>query len=341
MRTNVTSMAGRAKRSSSAAMPPAIAPMLATAGELPKDDKGWAFEPKWDGIRAITRLNGAGALEATSRNGLDLTATFPELTSLVELIGDRAVTLDGELVGLDADGIPRFGLLQPRLNLTGAATIARRAEDYPASYIVFDLLHLDGDALIDRTYDERRDRLIGLSLDADAISTSPAYRDVAGADVFAAASSRGLEGVVAKRRASRYQPGARSHDWIKVKAIRMQEVVLGGWVPGKGQLSNTFGALLLGVPAAEGLAYVGKVGTGFDDLTRAALLTVLRKLSSENSPFATPIDAKDRDVAHFIAPEIVGEVAFTEWTRDGRLRHPTWRGIRPDKDPAQVRREAG
>jgi bifunctional non-homologous end joining protein LigD len=313
--------------------------MLATAGALPRDDEAWAFEPKWDGIRAIVRLDGAGHLIASSRNGLDLSRTFPELAVLTETLG-RPVVLDGELVGLDSQGIPRFGLLQPRLNLTNAAVIERRATEYPASYVIFDVMHLNGESLLDRPYDERRELLVSLAIDSDGISTSPAYRDVAGSDVFAAASSRGLEGVVAKRRASRYQPGVRSQDWIKVKAVRMQEVVIGGWLSGQGRLSNTFGALLLGIPEADGLKYAGKVGTGFDERSRDALLSVLAKLAREESPFVTPIEPKDRTLAHWVHPEIVGEVAFTEWTRDGRLRHPTWRGIRPDKAPDDVVRES-
>jgi bifunctional non-homologous end joining protein LigD len=264
---------------------------------------------------------------------------FPELSGLTSILGKQSATLDGELVALDSDGIPRFGLLQPRLNLTNAATIARRADEFPASYIVFDVLHVDGVSLLDEPYDARRERLEDLALDAEAITTSPAYRDVDGADVFAAASSRGLEGIVAKRRASRYQPGARSKDWLKVKAMRAQEVVIGGWLPGQGHLSGNLGALLLGVPSADGLSYVGKVGTGFDDRARATLLGVLEKLGADTSPFTSPIEAKDRREARYVEPRLVGEVQFGEWTRDGRLRHPTWRGIRIDKDPEDVRRE--
>jgi bifunctional non-homologous end joining protein LigD len=320
-------------------MPPAVAPMLASPGELPTSDTDWAFEPKWDGIRAVTRLDGAGALDARSRNGQDLSRMFPELAALQASVGRASAVLDGELVALDEDGVPRFGLLQARLNLTTDATIARRADEVPASYIVFDVLHLDGHSLLDHSYDERRAQLEALELDADGITTSPAYRDIAGADVFAAASSRGLEGVVAKRRASRYQPGARSHDWIKVKAMRDQEVVIGGWLPGQGHLDGTFGALLLGIPAGEGLDYVGKVGTGFNDRARASLFEQLSALAMDASPFTSAIEAKDRKDARYVTPSVVGEVRFGEWTRDGRLRHPSWRGLRPDKNPTDVRRE--
>ncbi|HVT65569.1 MAG TPA: non-homologous end-joining DNA ligase [Mycobacteriales bacterium] len=320
-------------------MPPPVAPMLATAGALPTDDEAWAFEPKWDGIRAITRLDGKGGLEARSRNGQDLTLMFPELSALIESCGKTPVTVDGELVALDTSGIPRFGLLQQRLNLTNASMIARRAAEVPASYLVFDVLHLGKRATIDEAYDERRGRLEGMALDGEGIVTGQAYRDVAGADIFQAASRSGLEGVVAKRRASTYRPGARSTDWIKVKAFRTQEVVIGGWLPGQGRLADTFGALLVGLPDAGGLAYAGKVGTGFDEKMRARLLEILKKLAVDDSPFTTPIDAKDRRAAQYVDPEIVGEVQFGEWTGDGRLRHPSWRGVRPDKSPADVRRE--
>ncbi len=320
-------------------MPPPVAPMLATAGTLPSSDDGWAYEPKWDGIRAITRLDGNGELEARSRNNQDLTPMFPELAALRQSCAGRALTLDGELVALDPSGVPRFGLLQQRLNLTNVAMIARRAGEVAASYIVFDLLHLDGKDLFTQTYDERRAQLETLDLDVDGVVTSQAYRDVSGADVFQAASSNGLEGVVAKRRASAYRPGARSTDWIKVKAMRTQEVVIGGWLPGQGRLSDTFGALLLGLPEGDGLAYAGKVGTGFDERTRARLYKLLGKLAVDGSPFNGPIDAKDRRNAHYVRPEIVGEVQFGEWTGDGRLRHPSWRGVRPDKAPKDIRRE--
>jgi bifunctional non-homologous end joining protein LigD len=319
-------------------MPPAVAPMLARAGELPTADDAWAYEPKWDGIRAVTRLDGKGGLASSSRNNQDLATMFPELSVLSETLGRTAATLDGELVALDDEGIPRFGLLQARLNLTSAPTIARRAEEVSASYIVFDLLHLDGSSLLKATYDERRSLLEALDLDGDGVTTSAAYRDIPGADVFAAASSRGLEGIVAKRRASRYQPGSRSHDWIKIKAMRDQEVVIGGWLPGQGHLDGTFGALLLGIPSAGGLSYVGKVGTGFNDRARATLREQLAEIPSDSSPFTTPIEAKDRNAARYVVPRIVGEVRFGEWTRDGRLRHPSWRGVRPDKDISEVRR---
>jgi bifunctional non-homologous end joining protein LigD len=320
-------------------MPPPVAPMLATAGALPTADAAWAFEPKWDGIRAITRLDGKGGIEARSRNGQDLTLMFPELTALIASCRRTPTTLDGELVALDASGIPRFGLLQQRLNLTNAAMIAKRAAEVPASYLVFDVLYLGRKATIGETYDDRRARLEDMAITADGVVTGQAYRDVAGADIFEAASKSGLEGVVAKRRASTYRPGARSTDWIKVKAFRTQEVVVGGWLPGQGRLANTFGALLVGLPDTDGLAYAGKVGTGFDERMRARLLELLKKLAADESPFATPIEAKDRRAAQYVEPLIVGEVQFGEWTTDGRLRHPSWRGVRPDKNPTDVRRE--
>jgi bifunctional non-homologous end joining protein LigD len=313
--------------------------MLATAGTLPADDGAWAFEPKWDGIRAITRLDGGGHLESRSRNAQDLTWMFPELEALLGCCGSTPITLDGELVALDETGIPRFGLLQQRLNLTNAATITKRASEVPASYIVFDVLFFDDQPTITETYDERRARLESLSLDTEGIVTGQAYRDVSGSEVFQVASSTGLEGVVAKRRASTYRPGARSTDWLKVKAFRTQEVVIGGWLPGQGRLANTFGALLVGLPDDTGLTYAGKVGTGFDERTRTRLLKVLQQLGTDDSPFTTAVDAKDRKGARYVRPVIVGEVQFGEWTADGRLRHPSWRGVRPDKSPEDVRRE--
>ncbi len=319
-------------------MPKSIKPMLALAGRLPADEKGWAFEFKWDGVRAIVFVDG-GRVRALSRNDKDLTESFPELRAVGDFLGSREAILDGEIVAFDDAGRPDFGRLQQRLHLTGEGRVKARAREFAASFLAFDLLYLEGRLLLSEPYDERRRLLESLKLAGDSFATPRAYTDGEGSEVFATAKERGLEGVVAKRRSSPYRPGQRSHDWIKVKNIRTQEVVLGGWTEGKGSRQGDLGALLLGMPAGDRLKYVGKVGTGFDERERRQLLADLSPLSVDEAPFTTKIPPADAAVAHYVRPELVGEVQFSEWTRDGHLRQPSWRGVRPDKSPSEVVRE--
>lgn len=319
-------------------MPEHVPPMLAKPGPLPAaGEPGWAYEFKWDGVRAIGYVDG-GRLRLLSRNDNDVTASYPELRALGEALGSIRAVLDGEIVALDDSGRPSFAALQQRMHVTGAAKARRLAQDTPVTYLLFDVLYLDGESTVDRPYEERRRLLESLALSGPAWQTPDAFRE-AGADVLRASRDQGLEGVVAKRLTSRYAPGRRTGDWIKVKHERMQEVVVGGWTPGKGRRSGRIGALLLGVHGDEGLRYAGQVGTGFtgemlDDLARR-----LGGLRRKTPPFVDEVPrAQSRDVT-WATPALVGEVTYTEWTRDGRLRHPSWRGLRPDKEPADVRPE--
>jgi bifunctional non-homologous end joining protein LigD len=318
--------------------------MLATAGRLPTSDTGWAYEFKWDGVRAIVTIadpdTAAPRVRAASRTGKDLTLTFPELQDLADALGAHSAVLDGEVVAFDDAGRPSFGRLQRRLNLGSEALVSRRSGEVPVSYLAFDVLRLDEQPLVEATYDERRAVLAGLGLNGPTFATPARFADAAGTDVLNAARGAGLEGVVAKRRASRYQPGTRSTDWIKIKIIRTQEVVLGGWSDGAGEREGSLGALLLGVPDDDGgLRYAGKVGTGFDARARRALLAELGPLESATSPFAEGSGPPAGAGIHFVDAALVGEVAYSEWTASGHLRHPTWRGRRVDKDPADVVRE--
>lgn len=319
-------------------LPDRIAPMLAVTGSLPAHDEGWAYEIKWDGVRAVLYVEG-GRARALSRNDKDITATFPELREAGELLGSRPAVLDGELVALGPDGRPSFGQLQQRLHLSGSAEITRRARQVPVSLVVFDVLHLDGQSMLELPYDERREHLESLGLSGAWIATGDSFRDVPGADMLAAARERGLEGLVAKRRDSPYRPGRRSGEWLKVKIFRTQEVIIGGWTEGNGERSGSLGALLLGIPEAGELRYVGKVGTGFGAQARAELLGTLRPLARKTSPFSSRLSAAETALAHFVQPVIVGEVQYGDWTPDGHLRHPSWRGLRPDKDLREVTRE--
>jgi bifunctional non-homologous end joining protein LigD len=210
----------------------------------------------------------------------------------------------------------------------------------PVSILVFDLLHLDGTSLVGAPYDERRSALEGLDLAGDRWGVPPAF-DGQGAEALAASQAQGLEGVLAKRYDSVYLPGRRSPHWIKVKHVRMQEVVVGGWSPGAGRRQGGIGSLLLGVPDQDGrLVYAGHVGTGFSDRVLADLGTRLRAAERTTSPFADEVPRAHAKDAHWVTPRLVGEVTFSEWTRDGMMRHPSWRGLRPDKDPQDVRRES-
>jgi bifunctional non-homologous end joining protein LigD len=319
-------------------LPERIQPMLAVPGSLPGSDDGWAYEVKWDGVRAVVYVSG-GRARALSRNDKDITGSFPELREAGEQLGARPAVLDGELVALGPDGRPSFGLLQQRLHLSDRSQVTRRVREIPATYVVFDVLHLDGRSLLHLSYDERREHLESLGLSGGSLLTGDSFREVAGADVLAAASQLGLEGIVAKRRDAPYRPGQRSDAWLKVKHVRTQEVVIGGWTEGKGERSGSLGALLLGIPDTGGLRYAGKVGTGFGVRARHDLLADLRPLAREASPFSAPLSPAETALAHFVRPVLVGEVQYGEWTADGRLRHPSWRGLRPDKDPAEVIRE--
>ncbi len=316
-------------------MPTSMKPMLATTGPLPDDGAPWAFEIKWDGIRAILFVEG-GRVRAQSRNDLDVSSAFPELADIGKFLGLTTCVLDGEIVALGEDGRPSFARLQHRMHVANQREARRRAASDPVTFVAFDILYLHGQSLLSATYDERRAMLESLHLSGETFITTDSFRDVSGQDILTAAEQNGLEGVVAKRRDSAYRPGRRHPDWVKIKSFKTQEVVIGGWTEGRGERAGSLGALLLGIPAEDGLRYVGKVGTGFSESARRALLDDLRALSTRTSPFVTSPPAGDGAKAHFVRPELVGEVEFAEWTAAGRVRHPTWRGLRPEKVPHDV-----
>lgn len=317
--------------------------MLATPGALPTDDEHWAFEIKWDGVRALVTVVDGG-VTIRSRNDIDLTPTYPELADLGSGLGAHAALFDGEVVALGADGRPSFAALQPRMHVTDRSAASRLSRRTPVTFMVFDLLWLDGRDVMRVPYTGRRELLATVPLAGQAWQClEPTLGD--GADLLAATRTLGLEGVVAKRLSSIYVPGRRSADWIKIKNVRTQEVVVGGWVPGGGRRRDTVGALLLGLPTAPaGLHYIGKVGTGFTDDALRDLRHRFVQLQTPNSPFvdlqAGQLSPADQLQAHWLRPELVGEVAFTEWTTDDRLRHPSWRGLRLDKPVTQLVRES-
>ena len=308
--------------------------MLATAArDLPRGDS-WAYEMKWDGVRVLATV-GDGRVRLASRLGNDVTASYPELAGLADAIVPHAAVLDGEVVVLDEHGHPSFQQLQRRMHVRDGRAATRLAAEHPVLYVVFDLPVLDGESLADLPYTERRARLAGLALTGAAWQTPPAGDDAAAA--LAASRELGFEGVVAKRLDSRYEAGRRSGAWRKVKHERRQEFVVGGYEEGTGGRSGRIGALLLGCHDADGaLRYAGKVGTGFTERELDRLAALLAPLAVDVSPFA---DRGLPRAARFVEPELVAEVRFTQWTDAGRIRHPSYLGLRADKDPATVTRE--
>lgn len=299
-------------------MPYPVEPMLAIPGELPHDRERYGLEVKWDGIRAILHLNGGQRM--TGRHGVDYTSRYPEISGL----GVKNAILDGEVVALNPkNGRPSFERLQHRMHLTDPDPSMLKL--YPVTYMPFDLLYLDGTPLFDLPYRDRRALLDELDIGA------PPYFP-GESNLLEATSEQGLEGVVAKRLDSPYRPGVRSPWWIKVKNLTTREVVIGGWKPGKGRRAGGIGSLLMGAFTEEGLTYVGHVGTGLTDSALDELYDVLRPLEIRRSPFCNAAPWRN----HWVRPDLVGEVAYTMVTEDRRLRHPVWRGLRPDKIPAEV-----
>jgi bifunctional non-homologous end joining protein LigD len=302
------------------------APMLAASTDSPPRGPGWAFEPKWDGYRAIVTVSG-GEMTFTSRNSNDLTERFAELARAARLgIRSADAVLDGEICALDARGRARFSLLQD-----GSGRLV---------LVAYDLLELDSEPLVDLPLAERRRRLVGVcDENRGSVIVSPQFED--GEALLAAAREQELEGVVAKRLDSRYQPGRRSSDWQKVKVRGRQEAVVAGYTRGQGRRSGAFGALVLGVQEAGGLRWVGNVGTGFSDVEIDRLRGIMKPLERHESPFAeTPkMPRVRRGGVVWLEPRLVAEVEFAEWTREGRLRAPVYLGLREDKTAAEVRRE--
>jgi bifunctional non-homologous end joining protein LigD len=319
-----------------------FSPMLATLGskeDISEEDE-WAFEMKWDGIRVLAYLGeNDDDIRLRTRNGNDVTVSYPEIAEqLRENAGEGASVLDGEIVALNRSSRPDFGLLQTRMGLHRPADVERAARKAPVQYLVFDLLQRGNTVLTEKGYDERRRNLTKLVRSKGTVQVPPAFE---GDFDEAIRSSRELqlEGVMAKKRDSRYAAGRRSRAWIKVKHHRAQEVVVGGWRPGKGRRAGGIGSLLVGIPESGGLRYVGRVGTGFRDRELDEIAARLTKLNARNSPF-TDIPRVDASDAHWVGGGLVGEVEFAEWTSTGRLRQPSWHGWRPDKSADEVTKES-
>jgi len=299
-----------------------LAPMLATEGSVQNlKASQWAFEGKWDGYRVIVEAN-HGRLSLRSRRGRDVTHEYPQFEALAADLAEHHVILDGEAVALDASGVPSFGEMQ------------NRARSTRVEYWAFDILHLDGRSLLRAKYSDRRRLLEALAEGGGLIVPDALPGD--GPEAMEHARAHRWEGVIAKRRDSTYQPGRRSHSWIKDKIWNTQEVVIGGWRQGEGGRSSGIGALMLGIPEDGGLHFAGRVGTGFTEKELTKLKGILKPLHTDESPFNTRLPTQDARGVTFVRPELVGEVRYSERTTDGRLRQPSWRGLRPDKAPDEV-----
>jgi bifunctional non-homologous end joining protein LigD len=318
-----------------APLPRDLRPMLATAAPLPSDDAAWAYEVKWDGVRALVAVEG-DRLTVTSRNGNDVTASYPELRRLGVQLGGRQMLLDGEVIACNAEGRADFGVLQSRIHVgnPGRALLAST----PVQLLVFDLLHCEGRSLVNCTYDERRGALDELELQGEHWQVPPAFH-ADGQAVVDATRAQGLEGVVAKRRDSTYFPGRRSDCWIKIKHVRRTSAIVVGWKQGEGGRAGRIGSLILGVQGEHGLEYAGHVGTGFGAATLVELGRRLEPLRRSASPLATALTREQARDAVWVEPVLVCEVDYAAWTRDGRLRHPSYKGLREDVPVQEVIRE--
>ncbi|WP_027479255.1 ATP-dependent DNA ligase [Gryllotalpicola ginsengisoli] len=314
-------------------------PMLATlATERDvRDESDVAVEMKWDGVRVLAYVRG-GETKLVSRNGIDITTTYPEFADLAGRLGGHDAVLDGEVIGVDKRGLPDFGMLQQRMRLTKPSDVAKAAKNVPVKYMLFDVLELDGEDVTGRDYDERR-RMLEATVRSQGDVLVPPVWDGTLAEALERARELRLEGIMVKDRRAPYRVGRRSEAWLKIKLHRTQEVVVAGWRPGNGRRAGTVGSLLLGIPDRDGLHYVGRVGTGFDDRALDELSRLARRQERKTSPLVDVPRADARD-AKWMSPTLVGEVEFAEWTRDGRLRQPSWRGLRPDKSPEEVVRES-
>jgi bifunctional non-homologous end joining protein LigD len=317
-------------------MPDRIAPMMARSGTLPPDEQKWGFEVKWDGIRTICFLD-HGHISLQGRNFTDFTPRYPEVRELARELGARRLILDGEVVAFDEQGRPSFERLQSRMHLASDSAVRRRMRDTPVTYVIFDLLYLEGHSTVSLAYEQRRELLETLELEG-AAWRAPAYHRGEGSALLAATRDLGIEGVIAKRLDSTYAPGQRTSAWVKVKNVCEQDVVIGGWTPGEGGRASTLGALAVGVYEDGKLSYAGKVGTGFTEQTLALVQRELDPLRAEKSPFEGRQPPKG---TKFVEPKLVARVELREWTRSGTMRAPSFKGLRDDVDAQDCVREKG
>jgi len=321
-----------------------LRPMLATLIDAPFSRPGWLFEPKLDGVRALAFVRD-GEVELRSRRGNQITAQYPEVVRGLQAQPVTSAVFDGEIVAVNEQGAPDFQELQPRINLSKPAEVERAAADTPAYFYVFDLLYLDGYDLREVPLEERKSLLWRTLAPHDHMKYVEHVRDD-GEDLYAAAAGLGFEGIVAKRATSSYEAGVRSRAWLKMKSVLEQEFVVGGYTEGEGARRTTFGGLLIGYYDGDELRFASSVGSG---LTEAALVDIkkrLEKIEVDEPPFVNPPTVVGGRWAggkaarcFWVRPDLVAQVRFSAWTREGNLRAPVFRGLRSDVDPRTVRRE--
>jgi bifunctional non-homologous end joining protein LigD len=310
--------------------------MLARTGSLPKGE-GWAYELKWDGVRALAFCSG-GRIKLQSRSERDITSQYPELRGVAEQLGAREAVLDGEIVAFDEDGKPSFGRLQRRMHVANPRQVQRLSRDVPVVYIAFDLVWFEGRSLMELPYSERREQLEALELGGPSWQV-PRNHVGDGAALLALTREQRLEGIVAKRLDAPYVPARRTPHWVKVKNVRRVSLVIGGWLEGDGGRSGRIGALVVGFHEDSELRYCGRVGTGFTESELDRVARLLEPLASDTSPFGgKPQPPKG---THFVQARLVCDVEFTEWTRTRTLRAPSYKGLRDDLDPEDVEFDPG
>ena len=312
------------------ALPPAFAPQLPTLVKSPPTGRQWVHEIKYDGYRIGARIE-RGSVTLITRNGNDWTATFPEIVVAVKKLPLEQALIDGEAAVVLPNGITSFQALQGVLKAHQRGGLA---------YFVFDLLHLDGRDLTSIPLEQRKAtlaQLVGETSAPHAVIRYSRHFDGDGAEVLREACRMGLEGIVSKRRDLPYEPG-RSRNWLKTKCVKRQEFVIGGFTDPEGSRAG-IGALLVGINEGGHLRFAGKVGTGFTSDVLTDLRRRLDRLEQKECPFSPkPSGRLGRD-PHWVRPALVAEVAFTEWTEDGKIRHPSFQGLREDKPASEITRE--
>lgn len=308
-----------------------LKPMLAQLGSVAPAGDNWAYEYKWDGVRALCYWTGK-VMRLESRNLNVITRRYPELTAEAERLGRGKLILDGEIVALDRMGRPSFHLLQQRMHLAAEKAVARQGS-VPVFYYVFDVLWRDGAPLLGEPYRRRREVLESLKLSHPHWRVPPSH--VGASDgMLAVAREWGLEGLMAKKVDSLYYPGERTGEWLKIKIVQREELVIGGWEP-RERNEEEIGSLLVGYydPSHVSLHFAGRVGTGFSDRTHRQLLDLLRPRVRPESPFE---GRSGSAAALYVAPDLVAEVEYRRWPEGGSIQQAAFRGLRDDKAPRDV-----
>ena len=319
-----------------------LRPMLAKPATHIENEKDYAFEVKWDGMRCISYID-KNKVELYTRSGRAITSGYPELNELRDVIKDRSVILDGEIVVLDSKGVSRFQLIQKRMGLSDVLPGTPIIRKVPITYVIFDLLSFNGRSMLECPYFFRREMLTELKLSGKHWKTPDPLKWNFQA-LFESAKKKGLEGLIAKRLDSTYLPGQRSDAWLKLKVRKRQEFIICGWQPGQGSRTDLPGSILLGYydsPPAKNkkqkLVYAGECGTGFTQKFLIALKVLLEQRKIDQNPFE--VNAPTSRSVFFTKPDLIGEFEFAEWTQDNHLRHSAFLGLRTDKNPQEIIRE--